>query len=467
MNTDLVSIEAPAVLVPVDQELLGRVRKVIDGLPQREAIRDDDYRIWTHEVTRKFGEQALWHATRSGGFGGSQIGALVRNFSGYRADFGGSARDIVKLCLLRTMPEDPSPAMLRGVENEEAHAQRFYKKWNVQRDLTAYERLRTGQGRFQWMRYSPDDVVQYVPTGVRWLLDYKAPTEVDQAKEVAFQYAAQLHLGRLVCQESGVRIDGMLLSQFDWANWDLKDDVIEHAPAMDELIISAGNHYWNDFVLRGQLPDYVRKQTLDNKDELVEKLGELSTVYARIATLTGALDKLKSKLAKDLKSELEALRFGDNKLPFEFANVTALSKFDTQALAKALPEETFQSLFVPGERIYDHDALLKWMREQGHDLKPFVRRSADLNVEAAYTALIDAGVDPDSFLREELRISVSRDLAKQAEKWVDAQIIAPNEEFSKYVHAKPALAEPAQEIDRSGQVAEPGTQRSFTGPGSV
>lgn len=70
----------------------------------------------------------------------------------------------------------------------------------------------------KWMRYSPDDTV--IKDGKRYLIDYKAPGEPGDVK---FRYACQLHQGRMVCEHSGVHIDGMILVQLDWRTWDIRD----------------------------------------------------------------------------------------------------------------------------------------------------------------------------------------------------------------------------------------------------
>lgn len=463
------TVQAPAVLSSPDQALLARVRGIIDGFPHRDAIRSSDYRSWTVEIVRQFGELSLWHAARSGGFGGSQIGALVRNHNGHFADFGGSARDIVNLCLLRAYPEEPKPAMLRGVENEELHAPKFYKKWNVVRDLPAYNALKSGVGQFPWMRYSPDDVV-CTPNGVRWLIDYKAPTTVEPSAEVSFQYVCQLHQGRLVCENGGVRIDGMLLSQFDWANWGLKDDVVPYVPELDQMIIEAGNHYWNNHVMKGVAPDYVRKTVLDNVDELKESLTDLANSYAQMAALSTAMEKLKDKLSTDFKAKLAALRFGQAKLPFEFSSVAAVQQIDVEKVTKALGVQRVEALSRPGEKFFDPKLMQAHLKTSGVDMAQFVSPSAALDAGAVYEALIAAGHDPETMMREQLRITVNRELQKQAVEWVDAQIVRPNPTFTRLVHEKAALdpADSAAEgIDRLGDSSEPGTQRSSMNPGSV
>jgi len=198
-----------------------RVWDIVDRLPQREAIRTADATAWVDDVVAKHGEAALWHATRLGGFGGSEIGVLIRNRHGERADHGASAHDIVEAKLMRRAPLEETSHLRRGHENEDLHAQRFWAKWGAVRDVAAYEALKNAKGSHPWMRYSPDDVVRMPlrvdvgddgrPVFVRtkqasllWLIDYKAPSQVDASARIAMQYAAQLHQGQSCAQNTAM-----------------------------------------------------------------------------------------------------------------------------------------------------------------------------------------------------------------------------------------------------------------------
>ena len=62
------------------KQLREAVRQKVDALPQRELIAEHDARFWTEEVVDRYQDLALWHATRAGGFGGSQIEHSNRYF---------------------------------------------------------------------------------------------------------------------------------------------------------------------------------------------------------------------------------------------------------------------------------------------------------------------------------------------------------------------------------------------------
>ena len=147
------------------EQITDKVWQIINGLPQREAIVEGDARHWVAEVVERYDDLSIWHAIRAGGFGGSQIGALVRNHCGQRADHQQSAHDIVEGALLRRLPDEPNGQMRRGVAMEPQHRQWFYEKHGAVRDTKGFETLSKNTGPRPWMRYSPDDLVFTSPQG--------------------------------------------------------------------------------------------------------------------------------------------------------------------------------------------------------------------------------------------------------------------------------------------------------------
>ena len=54
-----------------------QVRKIIDSLPQRKFMKDEDIERWIESVWENEPDRIIWHANRLNGFGGSEIGVLV------------------------------------------------------------------------------------------------------------------------------------------------------------------------------------------------------------------------------------------------------------------------------------------------------------------------------------------------------------------------------------------------------
>lgn len=401
------------------------VWRIVNALPQREAIRESDAAAWVDAVVAKYHEEAIWHATRLGGFGGSEIGVLVRNYQGQRADFGLSAREIVEIKLMRRLPDDDSSHLRRGRENERFHAQKFYEKWTAQRDEHAYNVLKNAKGRRPWMRYSPDDVVRMpfrlVESGgqiqlVRssenglWLIDYKAPSVVEPTNKVLFQYAAQLHQGAILCAEQGIELEGMLLSQFDWANWSLKDDVVVWDPDLGKLLLEAGDHYWG-FVERGELPPYVVRQAWEPDPSYVEQMRDAARRYAALAALAAAAEERAVSIRQQILQPLSGFRLGNARL--EFKDVDG-SRLLTISVNRIVDKEQVSRLFTPeqqaacekaGTSEYDVDAMVSFLKDQGVDVERFKRRKFD--ADKVVDMALKLGLDPDNLMKEQMIFRVA------------------------------------------------------------
>ena len=323
----------------VEQER--RMREIIDGLPQREHLGEVDISLWVREVLRIDPERGAWHATRLSGVGGSEIGVLVRNYAGERADHLESARSIVERKLLKRLPDPPTPAMARGIENEDLHAQRLYKMLGVRRDEASYAALARGRGPRAWMRYSPDDVVIAVGEAgaLPILLDYKAPTEVDQEARISIQYAAQLHMGAIIAAHNGIELGGLMLSQYDWKNWTLKNDDVAYRPDLARLLVEAGDHYWNDFVLRGQVPPYVQSKPLDDVEGFLRENDELIGQIALVKSLSKQMADLSMELEGALKRQLEGRIFNGASIADPRLTISAARSVDQALARKTLGDE--------------------------------------------------------------------------------------------------------------------------------
>jgi hypothetical protein len=417
-------------------EIIAKVWQLVNALPHRGAIIESDARSWVDEVVGLHGEAAIWHAIRLNGFGGSEIGVLVRNRAGVRADHQASAHDIVAGKLMRKAPTETNGHMTRGHENEEPHSRRFYAKYGAYRDEAAYDALKNAQGRRPWMRYSPDDVVQmpvsmvmdasgsYYPSmrddqSKRWLIDYKAPSKVEVGDEIAFQYACQLSQGAILCAESGIVLDGMMLSQFDWANWALKDDVVVWDQGIGQSVLDAGDFYW-EYVGRGAIPDYIRTEEMQGTESYASEYIKAAEMFANLSSLADAAKKRADEIRKGLLAPIEGTRLAGQKITFGVSGapvltVSAKRMLDREATLKIFTDE--QVAACAGKNIYDGDLAISHLRELGVDLKPF--RKPDLDVTKVYALAAQMGLDPDALVQEQITMSVSPDLKKAMAAFID------------------------------------------------
>jgi hypothetical protein len=421
-------------IIPSVTHLETQLRKVMDTLAQRDLIERSDADQWIGYMVNVMPQDALWHMIRAGGFGGSEIGGLVRNFLGVRADHDFTAHDCVMGKLLKQTPTPSLDVMARGHAMEPIHASRFYSEYNTARDIAAYEKLKHAQGNLQWMRYSPDDMVYLSrPTAFsqagegiielqgRLLLDYKSPTTVAENSTIAFQYSSQLHQGAILCQEQGIDIAGAMLSQFNWATWSLKNDYVPINPELCDLIKEAGTFYWNEHVMRASVPRYVTRKRMELNDQKKEQWTEVAMQLAQFNSIKTAVEKKSTELREKLLAGLQLTehRLDGQVLMFPGAlKISSSSSIDEKKICDAFSDEEVQALRVKEEKTkYDHDLILNYLRENKIDLKQFKIKTA-IDPSLAFAFLESKDVDPDKFMSDSLRFAVLPEVKKQTEDWL-------------------------------------------------
>lgn len=405
------------------EKLKTRCNEIIDLFHHRGALRDDDIRAWVSTVVRSHGDAAIWHATRAGGFGGSDIGVLARNFSGHRADHMNSAHDIIQSKLLKSVPDEDAGDLRRGHENEPLHAEKYYAKYAASRDGAAFDLLSKSQGLRVWMRYSPDDVV-LLPANQpnpalgglharRLLIDYKAPRVVNPTDAVAFQYACQLHQGAMICSKAGIHLDGLMLSQYNWAEWSLKDDNIPYDPEISKLILQAGDHYYG-YAMRGELPPYIFTPKFDREQEFIDAFGQKAQRMAHISAIGKAHVDESDQIGQEIKESLKDLRLAGKKMQLGDLTVTAVNMVDHAKINELLSKPEIALLRKKDKPEYDVTAMALKLLELGGD--PELFRIDKIDADKAYPYLIEKGFDPEQFMSEQIRFKVSnflKDAARQ------------------------------------------------------
>ncbi len=252
---------------------------------------------WLADVARADPQRLLWHARRLRGFGGSETGTLVANRRGAPGDFGESARHVIERKLLLAPVRRPTADQRRGLDMEpliQHHFMTQFASLDARRDEAAYQAIATGVGPLPYLRYSPDDVA--VLGGRRYLIDYKSPTQVDLMDDgsapVMFGYGVQLHTGRLVAQQQGVPIDGMLLVQWDIKRWMPVVTEVEHDPALGEEIVEACRFYRDVYWTRGVLPPPFDRPAFDLQRLPAETSRQIAVCASRFALLGSAAARL-------------------------------------------------------------------------------------------------------------------------------------------------------------------------------
>lgn len=437
---------------------------VIDRFQHRAALQDDNIRYWVANVVKDHGEAAVWHATRAGGFGGSDIGVLVRNYNGHRADHMNSAHDIVASKLLKTLPSEDTGDLRRGHENEPAHAKRFYTKYSADRDVGAFEKLSSAVGLRPWMRYSPDDVV-LIPSknpnpslgGAyfrRFLIDYKAPRRVEEDDSIAFQYACQLHQGAMICAKAGVHLDGLMLSQFDWANWELKDDNLPYDSDLAKMILQAGDHY-HQFVMKGELPPYIMTPRFEREAEFVDAFGKKAQRLAHLMAAAKAFEDEAKLLGDELRNSFKDVRLAGKKMQLGDLSVTAVAMVDHEKVNQLLSKEEVKANRKKGVKPdYNTESMAAKLKSLGGDPEDY--RIDKVDAEKVYDFMVEKGLDPEQFMTEQIRTKVADHLKEAAKELVLISFPRDGEEVVEEIDA----ADAAQTDVREGQITERHSQRT-------
>lgn len=381
------------------------------SLPQARHFTEERINHWLQAVQQVEADRLGWHIARLNGFGGSDIGVLVAEFHGLTDPFT-SAREIVASKLLMNVPEQANGPMKRGQMLEPVIQQMFMEYMGqfgqVSHDAAAFEQLKRGKSHhFPWMRYSPDDVITL--DGRRYLIDYKSPTEYEYDKTgLPMRYCAQLHQGRAVGIENGIQFDGMLLCVLDLAKWEVKVSEVPFESELELAVFEAGNHYWNEYVLKGLLPEANRKPDFDKallKD--VQDIEDKVTQLIVFDQLQKSADTHTKRLKDTINLYLQDYKISGSKLSLGqgILNVTAKTKFNAEKAIATLGEH-IDSCRLPGD--YDIDQMAKRLAEFGVDIETMRLPGEGLDEVKMQAKLIELGHKLEDFQTESLTLKITQ-----------------------------------------------------------
>lgn len=242
----------------------------ISLLDRRQKVGGDVLDAAEQEDYEKAWKQCLWHLRRASGIGGSEIGTIVLNLSrDQNGDFG-SAHNTVKEKLLFLAPQIGEPAMRRGHQMEDYVRQIHHRTSGEVEDDNSLRALRGFRSAdHPYIIGTPDDITLRLRNGKRErvLLDYKCPGKdiLDGYKKdgVPFGYVAQLHHYLIVAKDAGIKINALQLVPFDYhggANTLIMP--VDYDPALEKEIKETGAVLWDQFVMRGRVPEPMTAQAL-------------------------------------------------------------------------------------------------------------------------------------------------------------------------------------------------------------
>lgn len=249
----------------------------------------------------------------------------------------------------------------------------------------------------------------------RWLADYKAPSKVEDHAEIHFQYGCQLAQGAILCEEQGIEIHGLMLSQYDWAGWRLKDDVVVADEELKQLVRNAGNWAW-DCVMRNSPPAYIRTPTLPDADAFVEKHSALATRLAQVSALAKAAEERAQELRALLIEGLGGRRLDGHKVVLPGAGaLTASQKVDADKVKDALTDE--QLALVLKKDGYDEKLMAAHLRSMNVDLKPF--RGSKVDADKLAERANEFGIDLEAYLAEQPMFRIEKPIKEEMELYVN------------------------------------------------
>ena len=333
-------------------ESIRRLSALIDMLPQRPVIEDKHAERWLNRTIEmaiqrmelEMGEgkatvadvhnHVLWHVRRASAIGGSEIGEVVLHFRGEKGNFS-NARNLVleKLLIMAPMPGDE--AMSRGVIAEPYIQMMYLKDVEGISDEASLDLLKG----YRWegapqIVGTPDDIVIY-PQNFRKIIDYKCPSaavneEYEKKGGVSFGYVCQVHQYGILSKHAGVDYVGMDVCCFDPRTFKIVPYKIDYDPELEQEMLESSAILWNDYVMKGVVPEVPGIGELEVEDEEFRDLVMQATAMKMIA------DEVNTRRL-ELLSRISAIGneehdLKDGKIDLGFASFTRKRSWDEETL---------------------------------------------------------------------------------------------------------------------------------------
>lgn len=294
---------------------------------------------WLNKIFERDPDRVDWHIRRSWCCTATRVGTLVAEYENNDAAFNTTARDVCAEILLRSVPFRPTAAMRRGLAMEDTVRQMFLRgdwleRFGFSKD-TKIERITddylTHSTLDRWVESgvvyngSPDDIIRIGgPGGIIVIVDYKAPTSVDESDDEFLEaYELQLaHNRHGFERQTGIKVTGGLLVQLDWKNWDVVVSAVDPRTHEKNVrrIQEAASHYWLNYVSKDELPEFENVVRLEF-DSSSEEGRAIQGVSERLTLHKVGAKLFANQEAEDKKTLAAAL--DRMELPDEKATITA------------------------------------------------------------------------------------------------------------------------------------------------
>jgi len=355
---------------------------------------------------RRDDPRVMWHVKRLSGIGGSEIGVLVAAQRGVPDAFGNTPGDIIGEKLLAFEPKKTTIAMRKGIVAETCLRQFFLEDFKAERDMKSIDLLEsdTVKTPFEWMRYSPDDIVMI--SGHRYLVDYKHPKEAKLHDDLHLRYICQLHQGQMILDYNGIKIDGMLLVQYPEQGDDLMVSEIPFDDSIVDDIIKSGQSAWFS-VLSGHIPFQKKEDAISGlPQDKVESLNDLSGEFTRTKALADALYADAKKIQERITGIVNQCDIADgSQLVATGLKIGVKVGFDVEVAAQALGDAAMRCKLP----VYSADAMSKYLNEMqpAVNMTQFETGSTTWNESAVKDMLKSHGMSEGQFMSQTLRMTLN------------------------------------------------------------
>lgn len=345
----------------------------IAALPQCSIIPAERKAEWLGKMLLIEPERLAWHARRLRGIGSSEIGTFVtwkRNPDEYFAF--STPRDIIAQKLMIAAPDGGSGDTRRGNYMEATIRDMFLAKTGARSrpDVVSKMSEQVIAGH-EWLVGNPDEIFD-INGGIN-LADYKCPRQKTleyyrKQEGIDFDYTCQLHLLKIIAEQAlkdpqfkgqPKELSGMFLVALDYDQWDVDIAVQPFDQQVHDDILSIGDIVWNEFVLKGELPDARQAKEFDAESIPKEVLDAAIQLGERITSID-TLAKRAYAEAEDLKTHLRMVmssgRIGDSTLRIAGVNVKATPIYNHKKIIELLKRNDFDVADYDPENP-DHPAI--------------------------------------------------------------------------------------------------------------
>lgn len=427
------------------------LRSLVDSLPQRPLVADATIDRWLDRTQAVDPGRVDWHIRRCRGFGGSDIGTMVRGFRGMPMDGFSTDREIVQSKLMLRSPDAQNGHTRRGTILEPLIRDLFLARYKAKPRTDVVDAMQKHfSPEHPWLVGNPDEVAE-MPDGSIWVVDYKSPTprtikEYQEKDGVSFDYSAQVHQMQLIAEESSkVKIAGRLLCSFDIMEGDIDVRFIEYDADLMTDILRAGDYYWQEFVMKGLLPDLPNRaaplELVDPRmqskleaisDELINSHALATVSYAHAAAL-------KERLSATIGSYGE-LPVGKHTLACSV--IVSQSVVDTDEVSRLLVQhdKTLEDFVTKTETgVLDVDRITNYLLESGMTKDDLAERFGVVtqapDVPSAIEFLRTAGEDTSRCEKTVTTVEISK-----SRKGAVADVMADRKDMAKGVLSRYLLS---------------------------